>query len=115
MIRGVAACGGAEISFSGALGTTGFGTTTLTGTTRTITGSGDIVFTDVLETLGAIEYSYNSGAWTGIGENDILTVSSAATLQMRGTGLAILESVSTNIRYPDGTLIQSVLFARGVA
>ena len=107
-------------SFSGALSASGTGSTTVTGTARTITvpagNSGVVRFISVDESVGDLEYKHNAGAFTGISEGTEITLANGDTLQTRGTSLAIEESVSaTLIDVTTGATIQSVVMSRGGA
>lgn len=90
------------ITFSGSLGGTGTGSSTISATTRTATvpagHSGSVSFVSVDEVDGDILYSKNGGAFTAISEGTTITLANGDTLQMQGKLLNIFELVGATLR-----------------
>lgn len=108
---------GNPCTFTGALSATGTGSTTVTGTERTITvpsgNSGVLRFSSVNISLGNLQYSQNAGAWTSVSEGTEITLATSDTLACRGTLLAVGESVSGNlIDASSNALIEALSFTR---
>lgn len=89
-----AGVGGQNISLSGVL-TTISPSSPVTSATRTIGGTGELQFSNVLTDSGTPQYSYNGGAWTNITEGGTLTVADASTLAVR----AALPTVATEASF----------------
>lgn len=91
-----AGVGGQNISLSGVL-TTISPSSPVTSATRTIDGTGELQFSNVLTGSGTPEYSYNGGAWTTITEGGTLAVTSGSTLAVRATLPTIGEAASFDL------------------
>jgi hypothetical protein len=102
----------AALTFSGVF-TTSSGSSPVTSATRTITGTGTLLFDSLGGVTVAVEYSKNGGAWTTITEGLTLSMTSGDTLAVR-SALAIPTNATTfNIKNNSGgTLIEAVTLTR---
>ena len=108
---------GTPCSFDGLLSATGTGSTTVTGTSRTVTvptgNSGKLRFLSVDVSLGGMGYSIDGGGYSSVSEGTEITLTDTQTLVCRGTLLEVGESVSANlVDASTGTLIEALSYTR---
>lgn len=106
------------VTFSGALSVSATGSTTVTGSARTVSvpsgNNGGVRFDVVTETLGDLEYQVNADAFAAVSEDLEIFLVNLDTLRLRGTSLAINESITCNlIDQVTNSLIEAVTVARG--
>lgn len=102
----------AALTFDGVF-TTSSGSSPITSATRTIVGTGTLLFDNIAGITVAVEYSKNGGAWTTITEGLTLAMTSGDTLAVR-SAIAIVSNTTTfNIKNNSGgALIEAVTLTR---
>lgn len=112
MMRGAAA-GGGLLMFNGAF-TTSADSTPVTSATRTISGTGTLLFNNITGDVLLPEYSKNGGAFTAITNGLTLAMTNGDTLAVRGTSLITPGQVTTfDVRNnANSVLIEAVTLTR---
>lgn len=109
------AAAGGTLTFDGEFSSSA-ATTPITSATRTITGTGTLLFNNLnfTDSATAITYSKNGGAFTTVTEGGTLAMSSGDTLALRGSvGVTPGATASVDLRNNSGsTLIEAVTFTR---
>lgn len=100
-----------RLGISGGLSATNTGST-VTSATRTIRGSGLLLF-DTLGGTGTPQYALNGGGSTNITEGMTLAVGTGQTISVLVTGLSVGQSCTFNVkRNLDGALLDAVTLER---
>jgi hypothetical protein len=102
----------AALTFSGVF-TTSSASSPVTSATRTITGTGTLLFDTIGGITVSVEYSKNGGAWTTITEGLTLAMTNGDTLAVRSTIAIVSNTTTFNIKNNSGgALIEAVTLTR---
>ena len=102
----------AALSFDGAF-TTSSGSSPVTSATRTITGTGTLLFDNLLGVTISVQYSKNGGAWTTITGGLTLAMTSGDTLAVRSAIAVVSQTTTFDLRNNSGgALIEAVTLTR---
>lgn len=101
-----------NITLSGALTTTS-GTSPVTSSARTISGSGALLFDTITTDSGTPQYQHNGGAWASITEGMTLAVSHGDTIAVRASLPTVAQTASFDVRTnSSAALIESVTLTK---
>ncbi len=108
----MAAAGAQRLLFNG-LFTTSSASSPVTSSTRTIQGTGTLLFNGLAGVLISLQYSKNGGAWTTITEGLTLAMANGDTLAVRSTIAVVSEFTTFSVRNnANSVLIEAVTLTR---
>jgi hypothetical protein len=108
----MAAAGARPLRFTG-LFTTSSASSPVTSSTRTIEGTGTLLFNNIAGVTVSVQYSKNGGAFTTITEGLTLAMTNGDTLAVRSTIAVVSQTTTFDIRNNAGSvLIEAVTLTR---